>query len=71
MMTDQEKLLELCHQDDLMADLASAIESRGARVVLAEFEVNYPQHYHELRVQMNRKHIQIPALFKAKEGWDG
>lgn len=50
------------HFDDFCADLAFEIESKGARYVLMEFESRFPQHYHELKVQMQREHRQIPVL---------
>lgn len=39
--------------------------------MLSEFESRYPKHYHELKVQMNREHKQIPVLLKATGGGDG
>lgn len=50
MMTELDQL----HYNDLMADLASAIEAYGARKVLEDFKFNYPNHYSEVFVQMNR-----------------
>ena len=60
----QNKQLELFHFDDLCADLASEIERGGARNFVMEFESRYPQHYQELKIQMNRNHKQVPVLFK-------
>jgi len=54
--------LKLFHFDDLCADLAYEIESKGARYMLSEFEMRYPKHYHELKVQMNREHKQVAVL---------
>lgn len=51
-MTDE---MEQIHYNDLMADLASAIESYGARKILGDFKDNYPNHYNEMFVQMNRE----------------
>ncbi len=60
----QNKQLDLFHFDDLCADLASEIERGGARNFAMEFESRYPQHYQELKIQMNRNHKQVPVLFK-------
>lgn len=59
--------LNLFHFDDLCADLAYEIESKGARYMLSEFESRYPKHYHELKVQMNREHKQVAVLLKPLE----
>lgn len=64
MPTDLEQL----HEDDLYADLASAIEQRGARSFLVGFNSNYPQHYEEMVAQFNHhQHMKkIPVLFKPR-----
>lgn len=61
MQTDLEKL----HEDDLYADIASAIEQRGARTLLLSFQQNYPMHYEELVAQFNHQQTRkkVPALF--------
>jgi hypothetical protein len=61
---NSDKQLDLFHFDDLCADLACEIERGGARNFAMEFEQRYPQHYQELKVQMNRDHKQIPVLLK-------
>jgi len=57
-----QEQLKLFHFDDLCADLAYEIESKGARYMLSEFELRYPKHYHELKVQMNREQKQVAVL---------
>ena len=61
MPTDLEQL----HEDDLYADLASAIEQRGARSFLITFQNHYPTHYGELVAQFNHQQTRkkVPALF--------
>jgi len=59
------KELQQFHFDDLCADLASEIERGGARHFLVEFHSRYPDHYQELKTQINRDHKQIPALLKS------
>jgi hypothetical protein len=39
---------------DLMSDLASAIQQKGARKVFSDFQVYYPEFFEEIRVQINR-----------------
>lgn len=56
--------MELLQQEDLLSDLASSIEQFGAKRFIEEFKNNYPEHYKELFIQMQRKEKQIPALFK-------
>jgi hypothetical protein len=60
------KELEQIHLDDLMADLASAIEQHGARKVLLEFGSRYPAVMYELNVQLTRiNEKRVAALLKA------
>lgn len=60
--------LEQYHFDDLCADLASAIEQKGGRLMAMEFEMRYPQHYQELKLQMQRLEntSKVAALLKPK-----
>jgi hypothetical protein len=60
--------LDKFHYDDLMADLSSSIEHYGARRVLLDFKERYPQHHHELTIQIHQqeKLEKVPALCKAK-----
>lgn len=62
------KELEQLHLDDLMADLAIAIEQYGARTVLEEFRSRYPSLMMELRTQLDRQNQkQVAVLLRAPE----
>lgn len=59
-----ENNLDTAHFVDLCSDLAQHIESKGARLVLLEFSRNYPDHYNQLVMQINRGMRQEAALLK-------
>jgi hypothetical protein len=59
--------LEQLQQQDLYAELSSAIESRGARSVLNDFKGFYPGHYQEMYSQMTRHEKPVAALLKKRE----
>ena len=59
--------LEQLQQQDVYAELASAIESRGARSVLNDFKSFFPGHYQEMYAQMTRQDKPVAALLKKAE----
>jgi len=60
-MTDE---LKQVHYNDVMTDLASAVEQTGARKFLYDFRHNYPAHFEELKVQITRLDSkQVARLF--------
>lgn len=59
--------LEQLQQQDVYAEVASAIESRGARSFLNDFKGFYPHHYHEMYAQMTRHEKPVAALLKKAE----
>jgi len=63
MVTELEKLQE----QDVYAELASAIESRGARSFLNDFREFFPAHYQEMLAQMTRHEKPVAALLKKAE----
>lgn len=61
--------LEQYHYDDVMADLAFAMEKYGARKFLQDFQNLYPGHMNELRIQFfRREQKQVAALLRTPEG---
>jgi hypothetical protein len=57
------KELEQIQYHDVLTDWASAMEERGTRNVLFDFKSNYPGHFREMQVQINRlDQRQIPKL---------
>jgi hypothetical protein len=56
--------MEQLHYNDVMADLASIMEQAGTRKFLSDFQENFPKHFHEMQVQMNRTDQQrrLPRL---------
>lgn len=59
-MTEMEQL----HYNDVMADLASVMETYGTRKFLSDFENNYPKHFEEVQAQIHRTDQQrrLPRL---------
>lgn len=48
------KELQQLQYHDVLTDWASAMEERGTRNVLYDFKTNYPSHFREMQVQINR-----------------
>lgn len=59
--------LEQLQQQDVYAEVASAIESRGARSFLTDFRGFYPNHYNEMYAQMTRHDRPVPALLRKRD----
>lgn len=61
-MTNELKQLQ---ETDFIIDFVSNIEQRGARAILLQLKQEFPNHFQELMVQLERiKSKQVPALFK-------
>ena len=56
--------MEQIQYNDVMADLASIMEQVGARRFLSDFQSNYPKHFEEVKVQIDRTDQQrkLPRL---------
>lgn len=61
--------MEQLHYNDVMADLAGAVEQWGALKFLADFHNNYPKHFSELSKQLYREthHGKVPRLLMKPE----
>lgn len=58
--------MEQLHYNDVMADLASIMEQAGTRKFLSDFHNNYPKHFYEMQVQMNRVDKPLPRILDKK-----
>jgi hypothetical protein len=57
--------LKQIHYNDSISDLAAVMEEVGARRFLMDFRHNYPKHFDELAVQINRiDSRKIPVLLQ-------
>ena len=64
-MTDPLKQI---HYSDSLSDLASVMEEVGTRRFLADFRHNYPKHFEEIVVQINRlDQRKVAALLRKDE----
>ena len=62
------KELEQLQHNDLLTDLASAIEQKGCRRVLLDFKQCYPNHFKEIMIQIHRLETRpIAKLLQQKE----
>ena len=62
------KELEQLQYNDVLTDLASAMETVGVRKLLRDFRENYPNHFEEIVVQIHRLDQRpAAALFRAKD----
>ena len=48
------KELEQLQYNDVLTDMASAMEQRGARHLLSAFKESYPSHFEEIVSQIHR-----------------
>ena len=61
-MTDELKQI---HYNDSISDLASALEEVGTRRFLMDFKHNYPDHFAEIAIQINRLDSKkVPVLLQ-------
>jgi hypothetical protein len=65
------KELEQLQHNDLLTDLASAIEQKGCRRVLLDFKHCYPNHFKEIMIQIHRLETRPVAKLLQKEEGSG
>jgi hypothetical protein len=62
------KELQQLQYNDVLTDLASAMESHGCRRLLYDFRENYPQHFKEIVDQIHRLDQRpVAALLRATD----
>ena len=62
----KDELTEI-HYQDVMAELASAIEQYGARKVFKSFREYYPAHFREMEIQIERLDVKPAAKLLTKD----
>lgn len=63
------KELQQLQYNDVLTDLASAMEQVGARRFLQDFRENYPAHFKEIQDQIHRLDQRpVAALLRANDG---
>ena len=62
------KELQQLQYNDVLTDLASAMEVNGCRKLLSDFRENYPGHFKEIQDQIHRLDQRpVAALLRAKD----
>ena len=62
------KELQQLQYNDVLTDLASAMETTGCRKLLSDFRDNYPGHFKEIQDQIHRLDQRpVAALLRAKD----
>jgi hypothetical protein len=61
------KELEHLQYNDVLTDLASSMETVGARKFLQDFKSCYPRHFEEIQIQITRLDQRTPCKLLTKD----